>query len=429
VEDDICQLDKCKSEDKFFKKLMKKFHLFEAIGIELEYMIVDKDSLSVLPITDKIIHKIAQEYIGDLERGQMGWSNELALHVIELKTLDPVPSLYELPAKFHENIRDINNIAADFGGILMPTSMHPWMDPLKEMQLWPHDNSPIYEAYNRIFDCRGHGWSNLQSMHINLPFANDDEFGRLHAAIRMVLPIIPALAASSPIAERRVQKFLDYRLEVYRHNQSKIPGIAGKIIPEAIFTKDDYENDIFKPLYHDISKYDPEGILQEEWLNSRGAIPRWERYAIEIRLLDIQECPLADISIAALILETVKSLVNEEWCSYEEQKQFHEDDLSYILLNHIHHAENTLIDNPEFLNAFGLKKEKCTSQELWQHLFSRMAGNTEIKAWETPLDHILTKGTLSTRILNRLNGDTSDKSLKAVYKELCCCLQEDKLFD
>ena len=50
----------------------------------------------------------------------------------------------------------------------------------------------MYEAYDRIFDCRGHGWANLQAVHLNLPFSGDEEFGRLHAAIRLVLPIMPA---------------------------------------------------------------------------------------------------------------------------------------------------------------------------------------------------------------------------------------------
>ena len=75
---------------------------------------------------------------------------------------------------------------------LLPTAMHPWMDPDRDLRLWPHEASAVYEAFNRIFSCRGHGWANLQSAHINLPFANDEEFGRLHAAIRAVLPIIPA---------------------------------------------------------------------------------------------------------------------------------------------------------------------------------------------------------------------------------------------
>jgi glutamate---cysteine ligase / carboxylate-amine ligase len=408
---------------------MKKLHLFEGFGIELEYMIVDQHNLSVLPVTDKIIHKIAHEYTSDVIREDMGWSNELVLHVIELKTPVPVKTLTGLPEIFHKNILDINDIAKPFGGKLMPTSMHPWMDPLKEMQLWPHDNSPIYDAYNRIFDCRGHGWSNLQSMHINLPFANDAEFGRLHAAIRMILPIIPGIAASSPVAEQKIQKDMDHRLEVYRHNQSKIPGIAGKIIPEAIFTRDAYENNIFKPLYHDIAVYDTEGVLQEEWLNSRGAIPRWDRFAIEIRLVDIQECPMADISIAALIIETVKALVNEEWCSFEIQKQFHEDDLSYIFLDHVKNAEHALIKDRDYLNAMGFNKDSCTSAELWQHLYGRAMQKPQFNIWEPALNIILNRGTLSTRILNALNGDSSQSNLEKVYDTLCICLADNKMFE
>jgi gamma-glutamyl:cysteine ligase YbdK (ATP-grasp superfamily) len=323
---------------------------------------------------------------------------------------------------------EINEILKTLGGKLMPTSMHPWMDPMKEMALWPHDNSPIYDAYNRIFDCRGHGWANLQSMHINLPFANDEEFGRLHAAIRLVLPILPALAAASPIAEGAVKNYLDYRLEVYRHNQSKVPAIAGKIIPEAVFSAEAYDRYIFQPLYKDISEYDPEGILQEEWLNSRGAIARFDRNTIEIRLLDIQECPKADIAIAALIIEVLKSLISEKWCSYEEQQNFHEDDLSYLLLDSIRHAENTNIISPEYLKAFGLSRQECTTGELWAYLLEQTAPALDKDGWMDCLQTILKEGTLSTRILRALNGDTSAEKLKSIYNNLCNCLENNTMF-
>ena len=60
------------------------------------------------------------------------------------------------------------------------------------------------QAFDRIFSCQGHGWANLQSMHINLPFADDAEFGRLHAAIRFLLPLLPGLTASSPVMDGAV---------------------------------------------------------------------------------------------------------------------------------------------------------------------------------------------------------------------------------
>ena len=406
----------------------KEYHLFEVYGIELEYMITGKESMNVLPVTDEVIRHEAKAYVNDVKVNGMEWSNELVLHVIELKTDGPVKSLAELPTLFHKNIRHINQILKPMHGELMPGPMHPWMDPYKEMKLWPHDNGPIYDAYNRIFDCRGHGWANLQSMHINLPFANDDEFGRLHAAIRLILPILPALAAASPVADGEKKPFNDYRLEVYRHNQSKVPSIAGKVIPEAVFTMHDYENQILQPLYNDISKYDPEGILQEEWLNSRGAIARFERNAIEIRVLDVQECPKADIAIAAFIIEVLKALVSENLCPYPFQQSFHEDDLSYILLDNIVEAENTEIHNHDYLRVFGINTKSCTSGEIWKHLFQKLMGARENHLYHEALQTILEKGTLSTRILAALDNDFSHENLKRVFGKLRECLEGNEMF-
>ncbi len=135
--------------------------------------------------------------------GAISWSNELVAHVVELKTSEPAAALAGLAQAFAEHVRRINDLLRPLGARLMPTGMHPWMDPARETRLWPHDYSEVYANFDRIFDCRGHGWSNLQSVHLNLPFADDEEFGRLHAAIRLLLPILPALAASSPIVERR----------------------------------------------------------------------------------------------------------------------------------------------------------------------------------------------------------------------------------
>jgi carboxylate-amine ligase len=406
----------------------KTLHLFEGFGIELEYMIVDEKSLSVFPVADEVIKNIAGEYANDVKAGELEWSNELALHVIELKTPLPVANLVALPLHFQKGVNHINDIMKGMSGRLMPTAMHPWMDPLQEMKLWPHDNSPIYEAYNRIFDCKGHGWANLQSMHLNLPFAGDEEFGRLHAAIRLILPILPALAASSPVAEGEKKEFKDFRLEVYRHNQSRIPAIAGKVIPEAVFTQKEYDTNIFQPLYKDIAQYDPEGVLQEEWLNSRGAIARWDRNAIEIRLLDIQECPLADISIAAFIIEVLKYLVGQNTITYEEQKQFKEDDLAYILLDCITYAEEAIIKNKSYLTAFGMEESHATANEIWKHLYNKCFKDSAHDNFRDSIKIILDKGSLATRILKALGEEFSPDKLKSVYTELCDCLQFNRNF-
>ncbi|MGA1826254.1 MAG: glutamate-cysteine ligase family protein [bacterium] len=405
-------------------------HLFQGYGVELEYMIVHKEDLKVFPIADRILYSKAGAYVSEIEMGQIAWSNELALHVIELKTNGPAKTLERLPDLFDEQVRAINHIAKTYGARLLPTGAHPMMLPCEETILWPHEDNPIYSAYNRIFDCRGHGWSNVQSTHLNLPFAHDEEFGRLHAAVRLILPLIPALSASTPILDGRATGFLDTRLYQYIYNQKRIPSITGKIIPERIFTQRDYEEVIFRSMYADIAPYDKEGILQHEWLNSRGAIPRFSRNSIEIRLIDIQECPCADCAIIAAIVATLKAIIAERWLSFERQKAWHEERLAALLHKVIERGEEAVIDDREYLSAFGLHAHSCHGKELWAHIIENVFSEDERKSalLKIPLTVILQRGTLATRILNALGKNFSKEDILDVYRRLADCAESGQMF-
>src|SRR5262245_44761090 len=121
-------------------------HAFAGCGIELEYMIVDRESLSVLPVADRLLLDAAGgtgSKGGDVRRGRFGWSNELVLHLVEIKNFQPADSLEELPAAFQAEAQEINRLLEPMGACLMPSAMHPWMDPATETQLWPHDNEAI----------------------------------------------------------------------------------------------------------------------------------------------------------------------------------------------------------------------------------------------------------------------------------------------
>ncbi|WP_034256963.1 carboxylate-amine ligase [Adhaeribacter aquaticus] len=405
-------------------------HLFEAFGVELEYMIVDAHSLQVKPIADQVIYSEVGAYLSDVEFGSIAWSNELVLHVLELKTNGPAKDLTSLAALFQEHVRKINQILEKFEAKLLPTGMHPFMDPHTETKIWPHDYNAVYEAYNKIFDCKGHGWANLQSTHLNLPFANEEEFGRLHAAIRLVLPIIPALSASTPIKEEQVTGIADTRLDVYRSNQQKIPSIAGSIIPEAVFTRQAYEDTILKKIYKDIAPHDPEGMLQDEFLNSRGAIARFSRNAIEIRLLDIQESPVADLAILEIITCVIKLLVQEKWVSLKEQQSWHQEELSEILLEVIEKGQDAIIHNWSYISCFGIKKGlECKAGDLWKHLVDQLLKNNLLSDPVASVAHImLTEGNLSKRITAALLSDISPEAIKNLYGHLADCLEKGEVF-
>lgn len=409
----------------------KRLHLFEAYGVELEYMIVDKDSLDVKPITDELLRDVAGSYVNEIERGEIAWSNELVLHVIELKTNGPARDLTELHESFQQQVNKINRQLEKYNARLMPGAMHPWMNPDTEMKLWPHEYNPIYEAYNRIFDCRGHGWANLQSTHINLPFANDEEFEKLHAAIRILLPILPGIAASSPVADLKRQGHADYRLEVYRTNSKSIPSVTGYVVPEAVFSEGDYNEQIFQRMYRDISPYDPDKILQDEWLNSRGAIARFDRGSIEIRVLDIQECPIADLAIVRVVTDLLKALAAERWSSLEEQKSWNEQILFRIFMNVIENAESTVIKRADYLSMFGVGNAAPVKvSELWRHIFEQLYDTDAVKnnAVLQCLDQMISNGTLSTRISEALPTTLSREKAAPVYRKLCESLEKGELF-
>lgn len=406
-------------------------HAFGGVGIELEYMIVDSDRLSVLPVADRLLRSMPGSRGNEVERGMLGWSNELVLHVVEIKNPRPVAALSMLPDAFQSDVRHINQMLAPLGARLMPGAMHPWMDPKTETRLWPHDNQAIYRAYDRIFDSKRHGWANLQSMHINLPFADDDEFARLHAAIRLVLPVLPALAASSPVADGSITGWADYRMHVYCDNARAIPSIAGMVIPETITGRATYEQRILAPMYRAIAPHDPDQVLQHEWLNSRGAIARFDRNAIEIRVLDTQEYPRADLAIAAATVSAVGLLYRGEPAPLVEQQEMTTTALAAILHDCIRDAELAVLDNADYLRLLGFPGRRCSAGELWQHLVQQMPedGADSAQRWRAPLQTILRHGPLARRILRAVGSECSRMRLEAVYRQLCDCLQEGRMFE
>lgn len=406
--------------------MAKKYHLFEVYGIELEYMLVNSNSFKVAPIVDVLLTKKNGELTSDIDNGTVAWSNELVAHVIEIKTNGPTNNINNLAEAFHKNITEINALLKPLNAKLLPTASHPTMNPLKDTQLWKHSYSEVYELYNRIFDCKGHGWSNVQSTHINLPFYDDKEFEKLHAAIRIILPLIPGLCASSPILDGKITGFKDTRLEYYKTNQKEIPEMTGLVIPERVFTKADYYATIFEPIKQVIKKYDTNNILDHHFLNSRGAIARFDRNAIEIRLVDIQECPKADIAICALIIEVLKLLVNEDTTSLKKQKKWLKQDLYSILNAVIKDGEVYKISNLDYLELFGIM-QVSNVKNVWHHLYMLVKENIT-EDYQKALEIIFNHGTLSTRIVKALDQDVSVKNIELVYNQLAECLEKNKMF-
>lgn len=404
---------------------MSNYSIFSVVGIEIEYMLVDQQNLNVQPKSDVLLENIAGSLVNEVSLGDIELSNELVMHVIELKNNGPKPPTTDIASQFQKAITQLQPLLQNNHLQLLPSGAHPWMDPLQETKRWPHGNKAIYQQYDSIFNCQGHGWANLQSMHVNLPFANDEEFCQLHSVVRLILPLLPALAASTPILEGRKTDFLDARLDFYGKNQKRVPSISANVIPEFIRTEQQYEDEILKPMYKDISVFDKEGILQYEWLNSRAAIPKFNCKALEIRIIDSQECVNADIAIAKAICAILKSW-HEASC-YHLDNACSTERLKSVYDQTIRQGLSVLVEDKEILTQWQLPKRSLTVLDAWSLLIERVSSDLDHNS-QRALENILRHGNLSERILNACQHDYSRSTLTRIYRQLGDCLLHNQQF-
>lgn len=405
-----------------------RFPLFTRFGVETEYMIVDRTSLAVRPLADIVLRDGQGRITNEVTRGPVRWSNELVAHVVELKTNGPVNSLDGVAASFQQSLGEVNARLAEEGACLLPGGMHPWMQPTTETVLWPHEDQVIYQTFDRIFGCRGHGWANLQSTHLNLSFASDAEFVRLHNAIRIWLPLLPALGAASPFCDGQRSGWLDTRLWAYRQNCAAIPCITARVIPEAVSSEASYRERILAPIAAALLPHDPDGLLDPEWVNARGAIARFSRGTIEIRLLDAQEHPAADLAILQFTVAVLQMLCARPASTQRALARIPVSVLAQLFEATMRRGGEALIDDPTFLTLFEAPRgEPCLARDLLISLLDRVEA-APTATWPALVRLILTQGTLARRLV-RATGPAPDfVRLQAVYRDLAGALAEGRPF-
>jgi glutathione synthase/RimK-type ligase-like ATP-grasp enzyme/gamma-glutamyl:cysteine ligase YbdK (ATP-grasp superfamily) len=286
----------------------RHYRPFEVAGMELEYAVVDGD-LEPQSLVESAFRALAGRATSDVELNGYGYSNEIADHVFELKTLAPNASLQLAEQLLSEGVQRFSRLLRDrFGARLLPTGMHPWMDP-RQGRLWSRSNSAIYGTYERIFDVRTHGWMNVHAAHLNLPLGREHEGIALHNAAALLVPYLPALAASSPVFDGKLQPYADGRMAWILEHQARLPESQGQIVPEYVDSFAEYRKQILAPMYAALEQFQDAGRLRHEFLNARGAVIRFARKALEVRVIDTQECVRMDVAIAVFVRSTLRHLV------------------------------------------------------------------------------------------------------------------------
>ncbi len=378
---------------------------------------MDKD-LNPLPITDKIIKDYCGKTINFVELEGFTFGKELQLHVMELKANRPFESPQQFEETMQKGVTALTNILEKHHAKPLGTGMHPLLN-LNEARIWPHRHRKIYEDYAKIFNMKQHGWLNIQSFHLNLPFSDEDSGVQLHNQLTNLCPYLPAISASSPIYEGRKGIYVDNRLWFYKTNQADIPSVSGDVVPEYTASFNRYKEDVINNYSSDLATAGAgKSILYKEWVNSRGVIFRFDRKALEVRVMDEQECIRSDVALSCFIRATLRGMLNE-------QTELLSRDILVSDFNSI------VLDG---LRALVLHPAGKTARDVCQSFFKMASNNAtnEEKPYLWLIKKRIEQGNLSQiiqeKVVRRAQKTQYEEAVRDVYSTLISCLTDNHPF-
>ena len=237
------------------------------------------------------------------------FGKELQLHVMEIKANQPFKSPVEFEETMQTAVTTLNQIVHKHGARLLGTGMHPFLK-LQDTKVWPHYHKRIYQQYGKIFNLNQHGWLNIQSFHLNLPYQKEPDAIQTHNQLVNLCTYLPAIAASSPIFEGKEGPDVDNRLQFYKANQKEVPSITGDVIPEYATSLSQYTQNVIGRYSQDLESAGADKtLLNREWVNSRGVIFRFDRCALEVRVMDEQECVKSDVALACFVRAALRGMI------------------------------------------------------------------------------------------------------------------------
>jgi gamma-glutamyl:cysteine ligase YbdK (ATP-grasp superfamily) len=389
----------------------------EVFGPEHEFALVNRD-LQVLPISDKIIKSHCGKIVNFIEMPRFTFGKELQLHVMEIKANLPFSGPIEFEDTMQHAVSTLARIVEKQGAVLLGTGMHPLLIP-QNAEIWSHYHKKIYQAYGKIFNLNQHGWLNIQSFHLNLPYQKEIDAVKIHNQFANLSCYLPAITASSPIYEGKIGPSMDNRLEFYKANQQEVPSITGDVIPEYVSSIKQYKRDVIERYSKDLASAGADKILHSrEWVNSRGIIIRFDRCAIEVRVIDEQECIKMDVAYACFVRAALRGLISQD--SKLAPHQVLVEDFNDIILN----GRSAATSNSIGKNA----KNVC------QHYLklAQEYADSEEKKYLPLVKRRIEEGSLSELIRKRVERRAEKTNLREaildIYSTLIKCLNNNEPF-
>jgi len=394
-----------------------KYRTLERLGPEHEFSIIDED-LQPQPIVDKIIKQLSGRIKNDVTFSNIILGKELQAHVAELKGVAPFASPSAFEETMYHGVIEILQILDKFRVQLLGLGMHPTLK-LNDAKVWSHRDRGIYTALDQIFGLRQHGWLNIQSFQLNLPYFNETEAVRAYNILANILPYLPAISASSPIYDSKFGEYVDNRLYFYKTNQKEVPSITGEIVPEYINSFKAYCDLTIRRYSKDLVEINaPRCLVNKSWINSRGAVIRFDRKAIEIRVMDEQECVRSDVALSCFIRASLRGLMKQK-----EKLPYHllVEDLNTIIKDGL----DAKVRNPAASTARGVCR--------YLHKIAEENSTSQEKDYLRVIKKRIENGNLSQivaeHVRRRLKKTNMKEAILDVYSRLIKSLRKNEIYE
>ncbi|HRH36867.1 MAG TPA: glutamate-cysteine ligase family protein [Flavobacteriales bacterium] len=398
----------------------RRYALFDAYGFEVSYSIVAKDTQDPAPI--------AAELMGGIELD--GTKRDLDVRrafgdsAIAIGNSKVMRKPQKWARKLNGRTAQWDATLAARNSMLLSGGAQPFNVKSKDAQ--GEGNLP--KEVGHLFDLQHNGWWNDRALRLDFRFNRADEFAKLHAAVRVLLPILPGLTAASPVLNGRVTGQQSSRIQSRTAARAHIPELCGPLIPEPVFDQDDHDRTITVPIAQAISTLAPRSSFDPVELNARMATTHFDQGRLSIHAIDAQESSTANMAVAEFIIAVIKAMVSGRWVSSYLQRAWGSDDLRAILLLNAEQGGDAVIEHSDYLLMFGLLKQgDMPVLKLWQHLFVNLYDELSDPAREH-ISHLLEHGTLASRLLATLGTNPNTAAIRSTYSTLAQCHASDTAF-
>lgn len=290
-------------------------------------------------------------------------------------------------------------------------------------------------------DLRRPGFSLARAARLVLPLEGPAGFAPRWAALRALAPLVPGLAASSPLAGGRVHGAASARLAAWGARAPSLPALSGRWIPEALDDPSAWSRQEGAALRAALASGEPaaadppgEGdgraggrspasnrALDEaaSLADGRWLVVRPGAGVVELRAQDPQESAPADAAVASVLLGALDRLERGAGAGAPALARLETERLAAVGHEVMVGGDEARVTDVGYLDALGLGRRSRFARDAWEGLIER--GVAEDACWSRVgpwCELYLSRGTLARRVQDSLDGRLDGRAMGALVQRL-----------